>query len=188
MSAVSDAFAAASVELANALSAATMDPADAIRLLLPLCTWEPTPVFGSGPLAHTFAQWQYALASNMRSAALGALATACASYQPISYQDAQSLRLTVCAQIDAEATLAADNGNDAVAAALFNLKYAVAVDLLLKGANLPMLVEVTTLVSFPSLTEAWNLYQDTSREPALVASANAPHPLFMPLSFPALSR
>jgi prophage DNA circulation protein len=188
MSAVTDAFAAASVDLTNTLAEATMDPADAIRLLLPLCTFEPAPVFGGGPLAYIIGQWQYYLAANMRAAALSALATACASYNPVSYQDAVSLRRMVCAQIDAEATLAADQGDDAMYDALKNLKYAVAIDLLLKGANLPMLVEVSTLVSMPSLAEAWTLYQDTSREPALVASADAPHPLFMPLSFPALSR
>jgi hypothetical protein len=188
VSAVSDAFAEASVALTDALAAATMDPADAIRLLLPLCTFTPNPVFGGGPLAYIITQWQYYLANNMRAAALSSLAVACSSYQPISYQDAVSLRQMVCAQIDAEATLAADQGNDAMYDALLALKYAVAIDLLNKGANLPMLVEVTTTVSMPSLAEAWTLYQDTSREPALVASADAPHPLFMPLSFPALSR
>jgi hypothetical protein len=40
----------------------------------------------------------------------------------------------------------------------------------------------------PSLAEAWTLYQDTPREPGLVASADPPHPLFMPTSFPALNQ
>jgi prophage DNA circulation protein len=184
----SDAFAAASVALATAISEATTDPADAVRLLLPLCQFEPVPVFGSGPLANTIMQWQYALASNLRVAALAALAQACAEYQPVSYQDAQSLRFTVCDAIAAEATLAADMGNDAIYHALHSLKVAVAIDLAWRGATLPMLVEVTTLVSMPSLAEAYELYQNTSREPALVASADPPHPLFLPLSFPALSR
>jgi prophage DNA circulation protein len=188
VSAVTDDFAAASVTLATALAESTTDPADAVRLLLPLCQFEPAPVFGGGPLAYIISQWQYYLAANMRAAAISALAQACAAYQPISYQDAQSLRLMVCAQIGAEATIAADAGNDALYQALSNLRIAVAIDLAWRGANLPMLVEVTTPASMPSLTEAWNLYQDTSREPALVASADPPHPLFMPLSFPALSR
>jgi len=188
MSAASDAFAAAGVTLTTALAEATTDPADAIRLLLPLCTIEPVETFGSGPLAHTILQWRTALASNLHCAALAALATASAAYQPVSYQDALSLRSTVCAAIDAEATIAADAGDDATYQALRALRAAVALDLSMRGANLPVLVEVTTQVSMPSLVEAFALYQDTSREPALVASADPPHPLFLPLSFPALSR
>jgi prophage DNA circulation protein len=188
MSDATDAFAAASVDLATALAGATMDPADAVRLLLPLCTFEPRPVFGSGPLAGVIANWQTAIVRNMHCAALSSLAIAASAYQPISYQDALSLRSIVCDAIDAEATAAADAGDDATYQALRDLRIAVATDLALRGANLPALVEVTTLVSMPSLAEAWDLYQDTSREPALVASADAPHPLFMPLTFPALAR
>jgi prophage DNA circulation protein len=188
MSAASDAFAAASRALADALAAATTDPADAVRLLLPLCTWEPPPVFGSGPLAAAVAKQQGAIVRNLHCAAIAAVASACADYKPISYQDAFSLRSIVCAAIDAEATIAADAGDDLTYSALRNLRVAVAIDLAVRGANLPALIEVATLVSMPSLAEAWELYQDTSREPELVASADAPHPLFLPLSFPALSR
>jgi prophage DNA circulation protein len=188
MSGATDAFAEASAALADAVVAATNDPADAVRLLLPLCHWQPTSVFGSGPLAGVMTAWQTAIVRNLHCAALAALAVAATAYQPISYQDAQSLRSMVCAAIDAEATLAADAGDDATYGALRNLRVAVAIDLAIRGANLPALVEVTTLVSMPSLAEAWALYQDTSREPQLVASADAPHPLFLPLSFPALSQ
>lgn len=188
MSAATDAFAAASTALAGALAVATNDPADAVRLLLPLCTWQPPAIFGSGPLALVVAQQQAAIARNLHCAALAALATASAAYNPISYQDALSLRTMVCAALDAEATVAADAGDDATYLALRNLRTAVAIDLAVRGANLPALVEVETLVSMPSLAEAWTLYQDTSREPQLVASADAVHPLFLPLSFPALSQ
>jgi prophage DNA circulation protein len=188
MSGATDTFAAASQTLATALSSATSDPADAVRLLLPLCTWEPPPVFGGGPLAAAVAQAQAALVRNLHCAALAALATAAAAYNPVSYQDALSLRSIVCAALDAEATLAADAGDDATYQALRNLRAAVALDLAVRGANLPALVEITTLVSMPSLAEAWTLYQDTSREPELVAAADPAHPLFLPLSFSALSR
>ena len=188
MSAASDAFATASTQLAGAVAASTTDPADAVRLLLPLCTWAPPPVFGGGPLAAAVAKQQAAIVRNLHCAAIAALASACAGYKPISYQDAFSLRSIVCAAIDAEATLAADDGDDLTYQALRTLRVAVAVDLAVRGASLPALVEVTTLVSMPSLAEAWTLYQDTSREPELVASADAPHPLFLPLSFAALSR
>ena len=188
MSAASDSFASASAQLAAALAAATTDPADAVRLLLPLCTWEPPPVFGSGPLAATVAKWQNALVRNLHCAAIAALATATSNYHPVSYQDALSLRTLACQAIDAEAIAAADAGDDLTYDALRNLRVAVAVDLAVRGANLPALIEVETPSSIPSLAEAWALYQDTSREPELVASADAPHPLFLPLSFPALSR
>jgi prophage DNA circulation protein len=188
MSAASDAFATASTQLATALAAATTDPADAVRLLLPLCTWEPPPVFGGGPLAAAVAKQQAAIVRNLHCAAIAALTSACADYRPISYQDALSLRSIVCSAIDAVATRAADAGDDQTYSALRNLRVAVAIDLAARGANLPALIEVQTLVSMPSLAEAWELYQDTSREPELVAAADAPHPLFLPLSFPALSR
>lgn len=188
MSAASDAFAAASAALAAALAASTADPADAVRLLLPLCTWQPTPVFGGGPLASVMAEYQAAIMRNLHCAALAALAVASSNYRPISYQDALALRQQVCGALDAEATIAADAGDDATYQALRDLRSAVALDLAIRGASLPALIEVTTAVPMPSLVEAWALYGDTSREPSLVASADPPHPLFMPLSFPALSQ
>jgi prophage DNA circulation protein len=177
----------AAATLATALLEATTDPADAIRLLLPLTGWIPPPVPGSGPIAQRTQARQLAIASNLRCAACAALAQAVPLYQPVSYQDAQSLRQLVCAALDAEATRAADAGFDATYAALRDLRTAVALDLAIRGANLAALVEITTQVPMPSLAEAWTLYQDTTREPQLVASANPPHPLFMPLSFPALA-
>ena len=140
-------------KIATALSSATNDPADAVRLLLPLCTWQPKPLFGGGPLAQAIAQTQAALVRNLHCAALAALAQASAAYRPISYQDALSLRSIVCAAIDAEATLAADAGDNATYDALRNLRVAVAIDLAYRGANLPALVNVETLVSMPSLVE-----------------------------------
>jgi prophage DNA circulation protein len=183
-----EAFGAAAVDLATALSDATADPADAIRLLLPLAGWMPPPLPGKGPLADRARKVQQALASTLRCAACSALGRAAKLYQPISYQDAQSLRLLVCDALDAEAIRAADAMRDATYQALRTLRAAVALDLAVRGANLAALVDVTTRVSMPSLAEAWTLYQDTSREPELVASADPPHPLFMPLEFPALSR
>jgi len=127
------------------------------------------------------------VASNLRCAACGALAGATAAYQPISYQDAQAVRVAVCGALDAEATRAADDGRDATYEALRTLRAAVALDLGVRGASLAWLVNIDTRASMPSLAEAWTLYQDTPREPGLVASADVRHPLFMPLSFPALN-
>jgi len=183
----SDAFAAAAVQLATALAAAANDPADAIRLLLPLAGWIPAPLPGAGPLSSAANAAQDAIASNLRCAACAALGNATAAYQPISYQDAQAVRVAVCGALDAEATRAADDGRDATFEALRTLRAAVALDLGVRGANLAWLVEIDTAASMPSLAAAWTLYQDTTREPGLVASADVAHPLFMPLSFPALN-
>ena len=188
MSAESDAFAEAGAQLAQAVADAINDPADAIRLLIPLCQWVPPPPPGSGPLAARTAAAQSAIADSLRCAACAALASATGRYLPASYQDAQALRTTVCAVLDAEATLAADAGRDATFAALRDLRTAVSMDLALRGADLAYLVEVETRVSIPSLAEAWGLYQDTTREPSIVASSGVRHPLWMPLEFAALSR
>ena len=188
MSAASDAFAAAAADLASALAASASDPADAIRLLLPLAGWMPPPVAGTGPLAVNAQAAADAIASNLRCAACAALATATLAYLPASYQDAQALRAAVCGALDAEATRAGDAGRDATYQALRELRAAVALDLTVRGANLAWLVEIETRQPMPSLAEAWTLYQDTTREPGLVASADPPHPLFLPTDFEALNQ
>jgi prophage DNA circulation protein len=187
VSAESDAFAAAGVDLANALAASANDPADAIRMLLPLAGWTPPPMVGTGPVAVNARAAQDAIASNLRCAACAALAQATQAYGPVSYQDAMSVRRAVCDALDAEATRAGAAGRDATYQALRELRAAVALDLAVRGAGLAWLVEVETRQPMPSLAEAWTLYQDTPREPGLVASADPPHPLFMPTSFPALN-
>jgi prophage DNA circulation protein len=99
-----------------------------------------------------------------------------------------AVRNAVCDALDAEATRAGDAGRDATYQALRDLRAAVALDLAVRGAGLAWLVEIETRQPMPSLAEAWTLYQDTPREPGLVASADPPHPLFMPTSFPALNQ
>jgi prophage DNA circulation protein len=188
VSSQTDAFAAAGVALCNALVAATADPADAIRLLLDLTGWQPKPVPGGSALAIASRSAQDAIAASLRCAACAALAVATQAYQPVSYQDAQAIRTTVCAALDAEATRNADAGRDATYQALRSLRTAVALDLAVRGADLAWLVDVQTPAPMPSLAEAWTLYQDTTREPQLVGSAMPAHPLFLPTSFPTLSQ
>jgi prophage DNA circulation protein len=183
----SDDFAAAAAQLTAALAASANDPADAIRMLLPLCTWTPAPVRGTGPLAVNAQAALDAIASTLRCAACAALAGASAAYQPLSYQDAMSLRDAVCGALDLEATLAADGGRDATYQALRTLRAAVALDLATRGADLALLVQIATPAPMPSLAEAWTLYQDTTREPGLVASAQPANPLFLPPQFEALN-
>jgi prophage DNA circulation protein len=184
----SDQFADASEQLAQAVAAAINDPADAIRLLIPLASWVPKPPPGSGALAYAARAAQDAIADNLRCAACAALGAATQAYRPASYQEAQALRHAVCDVLDAQATRCADAKRDASFAALRALRTAVALDLAVRGANLAYLVEIETATSMPALAEAWTLYQDTTREPALVAAADVRHPLFMPLDFAGLSR
>lgn len=181
-------FSAAGNDLATALDRSTTNPADAVRLLLPLAGYMAPKLPGAGPLWAVAQGLQDAFASNLRTAACAALGRAVARYQPVSYQDAQSLRLLVCGALEAEAIRAADAGLDATYQALWTLRWAVALDLSIRGARLAVLVNVETQVSMPSLAETWTLYQDTSREPELVGSAAPAHPLFMPLEFAALAR
>jgi prophage DNA circulation protein len=183
-----DDFAAAASDLTAAIAASANDPADAIRLLLPLCAWMPDSLPGTGALSTAARAGREAIAANLRAAACADLARSAAAYQPSSYQDAQGLRTIVCAALDAEATRCADAGRDQTWAALRSLRAAVALDLGQRGASLPLLVTIRTAQSTPSLAETWTLYQDTPREPDLVAAADPPHPLFMPLSFPALQK
>ena len=184
--AIADDFTAAATELAQAVLAAANDPADGIRLLLPLAGYMPAPFPGAGGLSASLNAGQAVVAATLRCAACAALAQAAAAYQPQSYQDAQATRRMVCDALDAEATRAGDAGRDATYQALRELRSAVALDLALRGASLAWLVEVHTAQIEPSLAEAWTLYQDTTREPGLVASADPPHPLFLPMDFPAL--
>jgi prophage DNA circulation protein len=188
MSAASDAFAAAGVALAQALLAATNDPADGIRLLLPLANWTPAPIAGTSAAALQAQAAQDAIADSLRCAACAALGEATLAYAPASYEDAQAVRRAVCDALDRQATACADAGRDASYGALRDLRTAVAIDLAIRGANLAWLVEVQTQAPTPSLAEAWTLYQDTTREPALVAAANVAHPLFLPVSFMGLSQ
>ena len=182
------AFATASTDLAAAVLACLTDPGEAIRLLVPLAGWFPHPLPGRGPLAARARAVQDALAAQLRASACASLARAATAYRPLSYQDAQAVRVKVCGLLDAEATRCADAHRDASYQALRDLRAAVALDLAVRGASLARLVEVEARVSMPSLATAWSLYQDTTREPELVRSANVAHPLFMPLSFHALAR
>jgi prophage DNA circulation protein len=188
MSQQTDDFAAGAQALADAVQTSASDPGDAIRMLLPLCAWIPMEICGTGALSTEARFCQEAIAANLRMAACAALGEATRLYRPWSYQDAQALRKVVSDALEAEATRSADAGRTDSFQALRDLRAAVALDLALRGADLAFLIEIEERASMPSLTEAWRLYQDTTREPELVRAADVIHPLFMPVSFQALSR
>lgn len=187
MSSTSD-FAVAAQELAAALLDASVNPADAIRLLSGLADFAPDDVTSSAPIGVAMAQMQGATGDLFRRAAVVALARASASYQPASADDAAALQVKVCALLDQEITIAGDQGQDTTFNALRAVRSAVVQDLSKRGAQLATMMTVTTRQTMPAPVLAQRLYRDPSRSDELVLQANPAHPAFMPTEFKALSK
>jgi prophage DNA circulation protein len=162
-------------------------PADQLRLLATLAAFDPAIPTNAAPIGVAITTIQTATAALVRRTACAALATATAAYQPTSYNDAMTQMTTVTALLDAESLSAADAGDTGSYLALQALRTAVTDDLVTRGAQLPSLVTVTRAVPIPSLTLAYELYQDATRSDDLIARADPIHPLFMPTSFEALA-
>lgn len=174
----------------EAMRAGMTDPADQVRVLLNLATtftFTANQAGGVIGVGVAIAAMIAAMTAACRRAALVSLARAEAAYQPISYNDAATLRSTIMAALDAEITIAGDAGDDPTYLALKNLRAAISVDLTTRGASLPTVVTVTFGVSMPSLAIAQRLYKDASRADQITAEANTIHPAFCPPSFQALS-
>jgi prophage DNA circulation protein len=178
----------ASVQAAvAALVAAIPAPADQLRLLTVLARYQAVPMASSAPIGAAVATMQSATAALVRRAALTALVRAEAVYQPTSFNDAAAVRQSITAVLDAEISIASNDGDTASFAALRAMRAAVVLDLVTRGALLPRLVTVTRNVALPSLTLAWQLYGDASRSDDLIARVDPPHPGFFPVVFDALS-
>lgn len=176
MSAASELIAAVVALVAGVADCAT-DPAERVRLLTPLAT-APAPT-GVDP----------GLAAVGRRSALASLARATAACQPRSYDEAEALRRDVCAMFEAEELVAADAGEDAVAAALRTVRGAVDRDLRRRAANLSPLRQIEMKSSLSALVLAHRLYGDARREAELARMAgDPPNPLFMPQRFTGLAR
>jgi prophage DNA circulation protein len=169
--------------LAAAILTASSTPGDALRTLGTLATFVPTDVAVGDQLVV-----QQAMTDMLHRAALAAMATAGSNYQPESSNDAVAARDQVLAILDAEITVAGDQGEDDVYQQLRYLRAQVVLDLNRRGAQLPTLATVTTAVAMPSLAIAQRLYRDVDRADELVARAGARHPGFMPLTFQALNQ
>jgi prophage DNA circulation protein len=181
-------FAAAAKALAEALRAATTDPADSVRVLQSLAAFypsDPTSVSTGGAARDTM---QDACGKLFRRAALVSLCRAARNYQPWSADDALTLRDTVCELLDAEILISGDDGADETFNALRALRSAVVRDLTQRGANLAQLEAVSSPNVVPAPVIAQRLYRNSSRSDELVVQADPPHPAFMPVSFQALSR
>ncbi len=174
--------------LVEAMRAGIIDPADQIRVLSGLAGFtfadNADGLVGVGSAKATMRD---AMAAACRRAALASLARASASYQPVSYDDAAALRLSLAAVLDTEITAAGDAGEDATYVALKALRSAVAQDLTVRGASLPSVVTVRLQAPLPSLVIAQFLYRDASRSDGIAAEARAIHPAFCPVSFQALA-
>ena len=182
MSGPNDDLAAAALALTEAMRATTTDPADAIRILGALIAM-PLPLLVQPDALAA----QASTSALFRRAALASIAMACADYQPASSTEANAMILRVGAMLSTEVTLAADAGNSDSYAALRDLRFAVIADLRARSATLPELVTVANYGNLPSLVLAYQLYGDTTREPAMVSRADVIHPGFMPPAFEALS-
>ena len=174
--------------LVEAMRTGMNNPADQVRVLLNLAVFSyRDSAGGSIGISADRATMRDAMAAACRRAALVSLARASATYQPVSYEDAATLRALVAAALDVEITAAGDAGEDDTYAALKTLRACVVRDLTVRGASLPTVVAVNLPLNLPSLTIAQRLYQDASRSDEIAGEAHAIHPAFCPLSFQALS-
>jgi prophage DNA circulation protein len=186
-SSTTDAFAAAAVGVANAVLAATPDPADGMRLLTELAAFMPTGVNTTSVIGTGMTTMQNACADLFRRTCIAAVAQASSTYQPTSSDDAAQVRDTVTGLIDAELTIAGDQGEDETYEAMRTLRTAVVADLNARGAGLAAIKSFAFSSSLPAPVLANRIYRDASRADDLVAQAQPIHPLFMPATFKALS-
>ncbi|MTK12708.1 MAG: multidrug DMT transporter [Clostridiaceae bacterium] len=178
---------AAAQAMAAAVRAAIVDPADGIRLLAQLASYTPTTATMNSVVGQAMATGQSASGDLFRRAAVAAAARAAAVYQPNSADDAVNVRDTVTALIDAEITVAGDQGEDDAYNGLRALRASVVADLNARGAALSSLQLVTVGASLPAPVLAQRLYRDGKRSDELVGEANPRHPAFMPTKFRALA-
>jgi prophage DNA circulation protein len=185
----------------EAMRTGMADPADQVRVLLSLPGFNIQDSAG-GPISLSdgaapscdavgigaaMAAMRGAMVAACRRAVLVSLARASASYQPVSYEDAASLRLALTAALDSEITAAGNSGEDATYGALKTLRAAVVQDLTARGASLPSVVTVVLGLPMPALAIAQRLYCDASRSDEITARAGAIHPAFCPVGFQALT-
>ncbi|HEX3809610.1 MAG TPA: DNA circularization N-terminal domain-containing protein [Rhizomicrobium sp.] len=181
------ALATAAQGLAAALLAATVDPADGVRLLSALAEIEPPIPFDPSQIGVSVAAMQFGCASLFRRAALAALVRAATSYQPASSDDAAALRDTIADALDAEILVAGDSADDQSFMALRQMRTAAIRDLNARGASLPPMTNFVFSAMLPALALANRIYRDAGRSDELVSEANPPHPAFMPSQFRALA-
>lgn len=179
---------AAAQAVPAAVLAATVNPADSLRLLSSLSDFSPQAFTTSDVVGQAMASVQVGMGNLFRRLAVVTLANASAGYQPSSADDASAVRDQVTGLIDNEVEMAGDGGEDASFRALRTLRQAVVADLNSRGAALPSLKTFEFQAQLPAAALALRIYRDPSRADQLVSQANPAHPSFMPRSFQALAR
>ncbi|WP_374625062.1 DNA circularization protein [Pandoraea sp.] len=182
------AFATATQSLSASVLAATTTPADAVRLLSTMVDFTADGQTDDSVVGAASATLGQAMRRLFRRAAIGSISRASASYLPSSHDDAVSMRDRVTTLIDAELSVAGDQGEDDAYGALCSLRAAVIVDLNQRGAALASIKTYTLPGSLPVLALAHRLYRDASRADELTAQVNPVHPAFMPSTFKADSK
>lgn len=173
--------------LVEAVRATMTDPADQVRVLLSLSTFPFTDSAGGTGIGGDIATVRDAMSATCRRMALVSLARASASYQPVSYQDAQNILGLITAALDIEITAAGDAGDDGTYAALRALRVAVVTDLTTRGATLPQVVTARFMLPLPTLVLGQMLYRDATRADEIAGEAGMAHPAFSPCSIQVLA-
>jgi prophage DNA circulation protein len=171
----------------EAMRATMSDPADQVRVLLHIAGFPFTAVGSVTGIAGDVATVTSAMSAMCRRMALVSVARATSVYQPVSYQDAQTLLTLVTTAFDVEITAAADAGEDATYGALRTLRVAVVTDLTTRGATLPQVITAAFALPLPALVVAQILYRDATRSDEIAAEADMPHPAFCPISMQVLA-
>lgn len=182
-----DEFSSAVQALPDAMLAAISDPADQMRLMTSLAGYVPSGNTTTSVIGSAMASMQGACGDLFRRTSIAAVATASANYEPLSSDDAASVRTNVVRLIEQEMKVAGDQGADETYDALRTLRAAVTSDMNARGAGLAAIRTFTFQASLPSLVLANRIYRDTSRADELVVQANPPHPAFFPTAFKALN-
>lgn len=182
-----DDFTAAVHGVTDAVLAATPDPADSIRLLTSLAGYLPSGATTTSAIGTAMASMQSACSDLFRRTTIASIAVAASTYEPTSSDDAARVRGQVLDLIDAEMTVAGDQGDDETYEALRSLRQAVVSDLNQRGAGLPAIRTFVFGAPLPSLTLANSIYRDAARADELVAQADPVHPAFFPTRFKALA-
>ncbi|TCK43981.1 prophage DNA circulation protein [Paraburkholderia sp. BL8N3] len=182
-----DGFTGAVEGVTAAMLAAIPDPADAIRLLSNLAGYVPSGATTTSQIGMAMASMQTACSDLFRRSAIASVAVASSNYLPTSSDDAARVRDEVLSLIDAEMTVAGDQGEDETYDALRALRQAVVSDLNQRGAGLSSIRTFSFRVPLPSLALANRIYRDATRADELVSQANPIHPAFCPTTFKALA-
>lgn len=182
-----DAISAAMQALVTAILTSAIDPGDAIRLLISLAGFQPPQYGTSSVIGNAMNLAADGVGDCIRRCVVTALAQAALLYQPQSSNDAATTRNQVCALIDAEIEVAGNQGEDSIFTSFRAMYAAVAIDLGARGAALPGVVTYVFNAPLPAPVLALRLYRDASRSDLLVAQVNPIHPMFMPVTFKALS-